>query len=315
MTQTQHPAGTREIRRIHVRAIGSDTDRFYADYAREPLIVEGVFEPDHPIRLLTLEEIGTALGNTKMQSYAAETQGYHEVPAPEILTGIRQGQAKFNVVDHYIAGTPVGDLFEVPAFLRHNWFLGAPLHLDELEKCIVLSAAGSFTSLHLDSYGMQGWMYLIEGCKSWEFYSPRHLMAAFDSHQRRFYDPRKSDPDQFPLLPFATKYTGTARGGDLLYFPAGWIHQVETSDASFGIGGSLLNDYQIGDHMRCWLWERTFQFHDDVDLKQAIEAMPADRFSGPEGRARADAALALCASWETRIRELSPPLSLTASGQ
>jgi hypothetical protein len=218
-----------------------------------------------------------------------------------------RGVTRYNVVDHYIIGTPLGELFETPPFPRCNWCLGYPAHFDRLEKSLVLSPRGSFTPLHLEAYGMQGWMYLISGRKTWEFYPSRHLLALFDPIFREFYDPRKHTPDQFPMLPFPEKYVGTMQGGELLFFPSGWIHQVETTEASYGIGANLFNDYQIEENMRWWLFERTFHLEGALDLKQVILDMPPERFSGPGGHARAQAALSLCQAWEARVHELAEP--------
>jgi hypothetical protein len=57
--------------------------------------------------------------------------------------------------------------------------------------------------------------------------------------------------------------------------------------------------------MRWWLFERTFQMEGSLDLKQVILDMPLERFSGPCGHARAQAALSLCQAWEARVHELN----------
>lgn len=305
MRQPAGPARTLEIRSVSAGEIGS-VNAFYEHFASEPLIVRGLFEPPHPLARLDLRAIENMLGEARIHVYGSTTPGYQEVSASEVLAGM-QGNAtvRHNVVDFYIAGTALGDLVEVPPFLTHNWFLGAPANRDELEKSLVLSPAGSFTSLHLDAYAMQGWMYLIAGSKTWRFYPPEAALAAFDPVFKQFYDPRLHSLQQFPLLGRMDCYEGTIRGGELLYFPAGWIHQVATAEPSFGAGGSIINDYQIEDHVRWWLWERTLQLEGTLDLKRVIEQMPLDRISGPAGRARVQAAIALCERWERRMKELA----------
>jgi len=295
---------SRTIRSVSAAEI-RNVSAFYQHYASEPLIVRGPFEPQHPIATLDLDAIERMLGDATMHIYGS-VAGYQEIPASEVLAGMRgQEIARHNVVDFYIAGTPLANLVEVPPFLTQNWFLGPPAHRDELEKSLVLSPAGSFTPLHLDAYAMQGWMYLIAGSKTWRFYPPEGALAAFDPVFKQFYDPRLHSLAQFPLLAQVDCYEGTIRGGELLYFPAGWIHQVTTTELSFGAGGSVINDYQIGEHMRWWLWERTLHLEGTLDLKRVIEQMPADRISGPAGYARVQSAIALCESWETRMSELS----------
>jgi len=297
---------TVEIRSVSAGEIGTAASAFYERYASEPLIVRGLFGPRHPIASLDLGVIERMLGDARIHVYGSSAPGYQEVPASEVLTGMCGGPGvRHNVVDFYIAGTPLGDLVEVPPFLTQNWFLGAPANRDELEKSLVLSPAGSFTPLHLDAYAMQGWMYLIAGSKTWRFYPPAAALAAFDPVFKQFYDPRLHSLKQFPLLAQTDCYEGTIRGGELLYFPAGWIHQVVTTELSFGAGGSVINDYQIEDHMRWWLWERTLQLEGTLDLKRVIEQMPLDRMSGPAGRVRVRSAIALCERWEIRMNELA----------
>ena len=306
MSQPGVAPQTVEIRSVSADEIGNDASGFYEHFASEPLIVRDLFGSHHPVASLDLSAIERMLGDARIHVYGPSAPGYEEVPASEVLAGLRGGlSVRHNVVDFYIAGTPLGDLVEVPPFLRHNWFLGAPANRDELEKSLVLSPAGSFTSLHLDAYAMQGWMYLIAGSKTWRFYPPDAALAAFDPVFKQFYDPRLHSLEQFPLLARMDCLEGTVRSGELLYFPAGWIHQVATTELSFGAGGSVINDYQIEDHMRWWLWERTLHLEGTLDLKRVIEQMPPDRMSGPAGYARARAAIALCERWETRMIELS----------
>ncbi|HTB13837.1 MAG TPA: cupin-like domain-containing protein [Bryobacteraceae bacterium] len=306
MIQASAATRTVEIRTISACEIGDDAAAFYERNASEPLIVRGLFGPAHPIASLDLDRIADMLGDARIHVYGSTVPGYQEVAAADVLAGMRGGHAVgHNVVDFYIAGTPLGNLVHVPPFLRQNWFLGAPANRDELEKSLVLSPAGSVTSLHLDAYGMQGWMYLIAGSKTWRFYRPDSALVAFDPVFKQFYDPRLHSLDQFPLLAQVDCYEGTVRGGELLYFPAGWIHQVVTTELSFGVGGSVLNDYQIEDHMRWWLWERTLHLEGTLDLKKVIERMPRARMSGPAGYARAQSAIALCDRWETRMSELA----------
>jgi len=310
MRQLGDAPRTLELRSVSAAEIG-DVSAFYERYASEPLIVRDLFGPHHPLASLDLGSIERMLGNARIHVYGSSTPGYQEVPASEILAGMRDKRMRgrssvpHNVVDFYIAGTPLGDLVEVPPFLTQNWFLGAPANRDELEKSLVLSPAGSFTSLHLDAYAMQGWMYLIAGSKTWRFYPPAAALAAFDPVFKQFYDPRLHSLHQYPLLAQMDYYEGTLNGGELLYFPAGWIHHVVTTELSFGAGGSVINDYQIEDHMRWWLWERTLHLEGTLDLMRVIEQMPLDRMSGPSGHARAQAAIALCEKWEIRMSELA----------
>jgi hypothetical protein len=271
------------IRIIDAAEVAGDARRFHEEFAHQPLIIRNVYPEDAALRRLTPDAIEGMLGAVTMPVYSAES----EAAASDVIAGLRDGAGVYNIVDYYIAGTPLGDLFSTPSFLGENWFLGAPAYCDHMEKSLVLSPARCFTSFHVDAYGMQGWMYLIAGCKRWTFGSPADALAAFDPVRKDFLRER---------LHGTACYSCEMRGGDFLYFPSGWIHEVETTQSSYGVGGSLLNDYQIEEHMRWWLWERAQGFAGPLDLRRVILEMPAERFSGPAGKARAQAALAQCES-------------------
>lgn len=298
------PAGsTRTVRTINSADI-SDVEHFYSVYAHEPLIIQDVFPPDHPLCKVQLADIEYWFGEDSFRTYNYTTSDVEGIPPTEIFHGMRHDINQYNVVDHRIVGTPLGDLFTTPPYLSCNWFMGTPINYDEYEKNLILSPKGSFTSLHLDAYGMQGWVYLIAGCKVWEFYPPQYVHNAFDPIYREFFDHRKHSLEQFPLLALAEKYIGTMKAGDLLYFPSGWIHEVETTEISMGVGGALINDYQIEAHMYWCLWEQTFNLHHRLNLKQAILEMPPERFSSPQGITRSQAALQLCRDWELRTQAI-----------
>lgn len=288
---------------VSAHEIGGDLELFYERYARQPVIVRDCYAETHPLRQLDLAAIEALMGNIPIHVYGAAAENYREVPASSIFAGVRGEAEPFNVVDFYLAGTKMGALFEVPAFLRQNWFLGEPAGRDQYEKSLVVSPAGSFTALHQDSYAMQGWMYLIAGRKRWTCYSPDSVAAAFHAERKRFYHSREDSATEFPGLEACDRYEGTIGAGDLFYFPAGWIHEVATDAVSYGVGGSVLNDFQIEDHMRWWLWEREMGFEGSMDLKRVIAEMPERRFANEAGKRRAAAALAACERWES-MREM-----------
>ena len=304
MTLTRSVGQTHPIPIIDATSI-DNVSHFYTTYAHTPLIIRGIFPPDHPLCQVQLEDLEAWFGNASFSVYSWDKMDDEMIPTTDVFNGVRQGVNQYNVVDHKIVGTPLGDLFVTPHFLRFNWLLGSPIHFDPLEKSLVLSPKESFTPLHLDAYGMQGWMYLISGYKTWEFYAPKYVHNAFDPVYREFFNPRKHRLEQFPLLALTEKYVGTMQAGDLIYFPAGWIHQVETTETSWGVGGNLINDYQIETHMYWWLWERTFKLNGSLNLKQAILDMPHERFSGTQGIARSQAAIQFCQNWEQRMQDIN----------
>jgi hypothetical protein len=288
------PAGETPIpvRTVDATSLPPDLTLFYKQFAAEPLIVRGAFDANEPLNALTLAEIGRLLADTPMHVYNSGAGDSMDVPASEVLKGMTGEGAPRNIIDCYITDHALGKLVDVPWFLAHNWFIGPPAGRDEVEKSLILSPAGSFTSLHLDAYGMQGWMYLIEGEKTWGFYRPADALRAFDPASGDFHHPNDA----------TDHFEGTIRAGDLIYFPSGWLHEVRTTRTSYGVSGALLNDFQIEEHMRCWLCERSHGFGGSMDLKRVILEMPAERYAGHCGHIRARRAITLREKWETRIQ-------------
>lgn len=281
---------TNPIRTFDAVAPAANAAEFYRRFGHEPLIVRDFYPAEHPVRKLTLEAIGSLLGDIEIPVYTTGAGDFAHVPAADVIRGAEGSGPPYNIVDFSVSGHALGELFEPPWFLDRNWFLTPEAGRAGSEKCLVLSPANAFTPLHMDSYAMQGWMFLIAGRKHWRLFPPQRAEALYDAATQEFREP---SPDE----PF-TRFEGSIGAGDLLWFPAGWVHSVRTDAMSFGVGGSALNDFQIEDHMFWWLWERGHGIAGKMDLKRVIEAIPDQMYSGPEGRARAARALAACKAWE-----------------
>ena len=296
-------AARRAVRVVHADEIRG-IDDFYERFAHEPLVVRGIWPPGHPARELSLADVQAGLGTRPLDVWDTRRQDYLAVPLGAFFEAFARGSPAdgtgWNIVDHHIVDTPLAPFAEPPPFLRRNWFVGPPVGWDGMERSVVLTPAGRFSPLHLDSYGMQGWMALAAGRKTWELLSPADTPGAWLPAEKRFFDGRTDDPARVPALASATAYTATLAAGELLFFPGGWAHQVDTDEASHGFGGSLLNEHQVEAHVRGWLWEREQGVAGDLDLRAALERMPAERVHTPGGRANLTAALRACAEWEAR---------------
>ncbi len=88
--------------------IGEDAARFHQDFARTPLLVRNLYPADSALRRLDLNAIERMLGDRSIPVYNSESPGYRDAPAAEVLDGLRRGRGSHNIVDYYIAGTPIG---------------------------------------------------------------------------------------------------------------------------------------------------------------------------------------------------------------
>lgn len=288
---------THPIRVIHVDDIQNNLAQFYERYAHEPVIIKGISENSPFLQNLTHEEVERLLRGQNL--YALEQKSYKRVllSGNELFDGFRKGVTSYNIF-HTLDDTPLADKFEIPSFLQLNWFVDSGFDTNDRALGIMYSPKGTFTSMHTDFYGAQAWMYVAYGKKVWECYPPQYSNILFDSLFNKYYNTRQDSPEQFPLAHLAEKFVGTIEAGDLIFVPAGWPHEVETLEQTFAISGVIVNDFQIEDSMRSWLWDRALYVPGELDLKQLILNLPPERISGEAGHKRIQAALNLCTEWE-----------------
>ena len=97
----------------------------------------------------------------------------------------------------------------------------------------IWTAPQSVTGFHQDPvYGQinGAWMWLVEGRKCWWFIDPSFLVEKIDINKMSIEEVQAIIGD----LPILNEEIGK---NDLIWFPNGWIHRVETTDWSFGFGG------------------------------------------------------------------------------
>lgn len=288
------------IRVIHVDDIQNSISRFYEMYAHEPVIIKGVLSNDQFWQSLTPNKVEQLLRGQNLYALDQKTLKRVSIPASQLFDGFRRGVTSYNVF-HTLDDTPLADKFELPPFLQFNWFADSVFGTYGSVKGIMYSAKGTFTPLHIDYHAAQAWMYVAYGKKVWECYPPKYTNLLFDPLFNEFYNPYQHSKERFPLIHLAEKFVGTIEAGDFLFVPAGWVHQVETLEETFALSGVIINDFQIENTMKSWLWERALDLPGEIDIKHLIVNLPPERMSGEEGYKRTQAALALCKEWEEHI--------------
>lgn len=296
------PPRRRPVRTVDAAEIQSP-DHFYAAFAGEPLRITGAIDPASRLHAVPLADLAAAVSGP-LESYDPASDHAVTIPAESVFAALAAGQGGPNIVDHSLVGTPLADELPLPHFLGRDWFVRIP-GFEHMQKNLVCSPAGSFTPLHIDAYGMQGWLYLAGGRKRWTLYAPRHVPLLYDVALRQFLDARAWDRERLPLAELAEAYQTTQRPGDLLYFPAGWPHQVTTDAPSWGFGGSLLNAEQIDAHVQCWLWERTLGLQGGMDLAAELRRLAPELPPGSPARPRVARSEHLIMQWERRTAVLA----------
>lgn len=127
-----------------------------------------------------------------------------------------------------------------------------------LQQGLVLSRIDSVTSWHIDPpIKGGGWMYLWQGTKDWKLLDPwlaPFFYTSYEGFKYHIIDLNEADYDKVVKLPsslelaklcnafkhgafrFTPFQTVTARAGDFVYFPPGWLHRVETKEKALGLG-------------------------------------------------------------------------------
>ena len=208
---------------IDASAFGGTVEGFYADYADRPVILRGVLRDNPYVQGLDRPALEALLHGVPLWGFDSATLRHGEyIHADVLFDDMRAGRARWNVVDHSVLETPLADRFVPPTFLRHNWFEGSGMDTDRFVASVNCSVRGSFSPIHVDPYGMQGWMYLIFGRKRWRLYPRKQIPLLYDMTLRTLYHRTQHDAAQFPLLEMADYWEGELGPGELLFFPAGW---------------------------------------------------------------------------------------------
>ena len=268
--------------------LNEDAEAFYRDHAHRPVILRGLLGSAPGFADLTVERLLASVIGSPLRVVDTETDQEQPMSAELLLAEQARGSTRYNVFESPLRELPRGA--SPPFFARQNFLLDDDHDLAWRAQSLVLSAAGTFTSLHVDSLGTQNWMVLLEGRKRWAAYAPDDADAVFDATRRDFYDPRRDPPERFPRLPSLTRYEAEVGPGELVFMPAGWPHEVTTLQRSVGIGGSVINEHQIEQTVRSWRRDRS-RGCSGPEVFPAILRAQASRWCGEAGRHRVERAL------------------------
>lgn len=130
--------------------------------------------------------------------------------------------------------------WKMPAMCDNDWFEYLPDSWDPKGTAILIGPKNSFTKLHYDLMGTHSWNAQIRGTKRWILASPGHMDDIYwDTRQSPGYHPGTDldtpDLERYPRLANVQYYEGTVRQGEMIFFPARWLHQVTTIEDSISL--------------------------------------------------------------------------------
>eukprot|EP00742_Colponemidia_sp_Colp-10_P010022 GILJ01010974.1.p1 GENE.GILJ01010974.1~~GILJ01010974.1.p1 ORF type:complete len:561 (+),score=66.54 GILJ01010974.1:486-2168(+) len=112
---------------------------------------------------------------------------------------------------------------------------------------LFIGPAGSNSKLHVDAFGSNFWMALIEGRKRWIFFDPNEIPYLYPEYVGLSLDPSfavdpiRPDLSRYPLFERAKATEIILEPGELLFVPSGCPHCVENLTDSIAISGNYVD--------------------------------------------------------------------------
>lgn len=249
-----------------------------------PLVVTGWSAPP---RALSSDQLKQWLSGQNLWVYDRDAgDAWQDWTAQDFIDAFSAPNADpgLNVVDVYLQDPRFDAVFPVHPAIDAANLLTADERTAHYRRSVVLTAPGAYTPMHVDSYGLGGWMYLISGEKHWELVDAAHGAGLWDKAAMDYADPRAGN---WP--PATPTWTATLRSGEMMICPPGFVHRVTTPVRSVGFGGAYVPAGQVAVSVEVWRREQTLGQAGSMDLAAVLHQVAA-KF-GPEVKAMVTAAL------------------------
>lgn len=141
-----------------------------------------------------------------------------------------------------------------------------PRELDEVADHhmlgLLVASRGSFTGAHVDWYGCDAFMQLLEGEKLWYLAPPeketefrRLLQGGLDGAPSKAVQATcRSTKDREAFLLHSVQAVHQ-QAGDIIYVPGGWVHAVKNLTDTVSFGNSYLRGWKLATALMEWAKE------------------------------------------------------------
>lgn len=108
-------------------------------------------------------------------------------------------------------------------------------------RWLFIGPAYSYIPMHIDFYNTAAWHVVLEGQKTWYFFSPDQEKYLYNFE----VDMNNIDYEKYPLLKEANCIYCVQEPGDLVFNPSGWIHQVINTKPVISFSENYINSTNI----------------------------------------------------------------------
>jgi hypothetical protein len=149
--------------------------------------------------------------------------------------------------------SPSLPLFQLPKYFAMDLLQLCPngsLYKDTWPS-LFIGPTNSQSSLHVDTFGSNFWMFLIHGRKKWRFYSPHDLCALSPSFPRSFepiflrssslVDEEEEEEEEEGV----EYYEMELQPGEMIFVPAGSPHAVKNLEGTVAISSNYIDESNI----------------------------------------------------------------------
>lgn len=111
---------------------------------------------------------------------------------------------------------------------------------------LFIAAGGVHSELHIDAFGSNFWMAMLQGKKKWTLFSPDQKGLLYPRYEESLdpvfeVDIERPNFTQFPYLALTKPQQCILEPGDILFVPAGWPHRVENITHSVAISSNFVD--------------------------------------------------------------------------
>ncbi len=217
---------------------------FLTDYAKKPLLLEGIADSWKATQIWSLEYLKEKYGDKLVlirKCNHIEISDLYETTLGEYIDYLKvEGQEENPWYCTWSFMENCKEIYEdynsIEIF-KDNWIDYIPR--GEMNDCkwLFIGPKGSGTPLHLDFAMTSAWNAVITGRKKWIFFSPEDSKYMYEG----MVDAFNPNLEKFPEFSKANPIIVYQNPGDIVYTPSGWWHQVINLEDGISITENFIN--------------------------------------------------------------------------